>query len=248
MLPSGRVTAALTNQRRREAVWSPAVFDGPGFWPIAGASERLRHHAAFPTVEQIDLALRDLAGVSFTRQEVLSKRERRREVQAPYDLEIARGCVPTREGSWHDLMNAVVWATFPRTKRTIHALQALEITRAREAGWVGRRTRKHDALAVLDEGGVVLVGAAGKLVVFGHALYEAAAIGGPRPLVRAMRVPSVVDPSDLEEVDRALVQILEGPDAPTSPKSLVALAPSSFELERDLASVPLATDQSIPGA
>ena len=206
------------------------MFDGPGFWPIASAARLLCSLSDFPTVEEIDRALKDLAGVSFTAQVALSKRQRRRAPPAPYDLAIARGSVPTREGSWHDLMNALVWATFPIAKRAIHALQAQEIESARAAGWTGRRTRKHDALAVLDEGGVLLVGPGSAQVVFGHALFEAVAIEGPRPLVRALRLPGEFDPRDLGAVDRALAGLLMSPDAPTSPKSLEALAPSAFEL------------------
>jgi hypothetical protein len=126
----------------------------------------------------------------------------------PYDTRIARdGVVPTREGNVHDAMNALVWATFPRAKRAVHERQARLVgapyghepaTRAR-----GVRSREHDALAMFDEGSVVLVVDDAKLVelsgavlarddraiaratacgeaigvLFGHALYEHLALG-----------------------------------------------------------------------
>jgi hypothetical protein len=87
--------------------------------------------------------------------------------RAPYDASIVeRGEVPSREGSWHDLFNALVWATFPRAKLALHRRQH-RLTRAhltlRAAGPAA------DAVAMLDEGGVI-VDARGP-IVFGHALY-----------------------------------------------------------------------------
>ena len=42
-----------------------------------------------------------------------------------YDARIAlERVVPTRARSWHDLLNALVWATFPRAKLALHARSA----------------------------------------------------------------------------------------------------------------------------
>src|SRR6185369_15454776 len=42
-----------------------------------------------------------------------------------YDGRIAlHAQVPTRAGSWHDLLNALCFATFPASKRALHARQA----------------------------------------------------------------------------------------------------------------------------
>lgn len=110
----------------------------------------------------------------------------------------ATGGVPTRcdsAGVWHDLFNAVVWLTFPRTKARLNALQARSI--ATEG--VGRgRGRLRDAATLLDENGALLLtrddalvsalrrfdwqalfvvdrarfGSAVEVVVFGHALLD----------------------------------------------------------------------------
>jgi hypothetical protein len=64
-----------------------------------------------------------------------------------------RGLVPTRADNWHDLFNALVWLTFPRTKA---ALNARHIG-AREAGDANRaRGRLGDALTHFDECGTIV--------------------------------------------------------------------------------------------
>jgi len=65
------------------------------------------------------------------------------------------GQVSTRENSWHDLFNALVWARFPHLKATLNALHCREI-RSKP----GRhRGRLRDALTLLDECGVILASA-----------------------------------------------------------------------------------------
>jgi hypothetical protein len=72
----------------------------------------------------------------------------------PYELRIFRdGTVPTRPGSWHDLFNALVWLSFPRTKAVLNRLHVAEIERlagARERGPV------RDVLTLFDESGLVM--------------------------------------------------------------------------------------------
>jgi hypothetical protein len=169
----------------------------PLFWPIAGAFERLAQEtdgdgSAFPQPETIDAALGGVAGIRFERQRPVSRRRRRpRDPLSMYDARIAReGCVPTRPGSWHDLMNALVWATFPRAKRALHQRQHGLVVPA-SPGESARRPRELDALALFDEGGLVVTRAPGAsaaptevelaseieagratAIVFGHAIYE----------------------------------------------------------------------------
>jgi DUF3025 family protein len=60
------------------------------------------------------------------------------------------GEVPTRPESWHDLFNALVWMTLPRTKAALNRrhFQALQSEQ-------GRRGPLRDALTLFDESGVV---------------------------------------------------------------------------------------------
>ena len=93
-----------------------------------------------------------------------------------------RGTVPTRRDNLHDLLNALVWARFPRAKHAL-SLRQVALARARDAVVGPRvRTREQDACAMVDEGGMV-VGPA-RRAIFGHAALEDAILGrGLRPFV-----------------------------------------------------------------
>ncbi len=54
--------------------------------------------------------------------------------------------------NWHDLFNACIWLTFPKTKRVISELHV-----ALGAGEANRRPRRRDVLTLFDESGVLLV-------------------------------------------------------------------------------------------
>jgi hypothetical protein len=202
----------------------------PLFAPLAAAIEALsaamaEDDSSFPQPETIDAALGGRAGIRFERQRPVSRRRRGpRDPGAMYDARISReGCVPTRPGSWHDLMNALVWATFPQAKRALHQRQYGLVVPA-APGESARRPRELDALALLDEGGLVVMGqsslavagedelaralAAGEATafVFGHAIYEGIVLGRPAPLASVVCVegsaPSVA------AADRALAAVV----------------------------------------
>ena len=63
------------------------------------------------------------------------------------------GEVSTREKSWHDLFNALVWSRFPRLKVAMNAVHFRELDSGRE----GRRGKCRDALTLFDESGVIVV-------------------------------------------------------------------------------------------
>jgi len=65
--------------------------------------------------------------------------------------------VPTRERSWHDLFNALVWLQFPNTKTLLNTLHMLDIA---EYG-VHPRTSRRNRITHFDECGVVLAMEAG---------------------------------------------------------------------------------------
>lgn len=188
-----------------------APFDSGAFASVAPYAERLAHAPRFPTVGELDAALRDRLRLAppITLEPQVKIRRRRRPVDrdALYEVRIElHRRLPTREGSWHDLANALVWAAFPRAKRALaaHAC-ALLLARLPEAATrlPGARTPEQDAIAMLDEGGVVLLcearhvpaaraaheaGDAAALarlrdeghvfpLVFGHALLEHVALG-----------------------------------------------------------------------
>ncbi len=81
---------------------------------------------------------------------------------------VVRREVPTRDGSPHDLLNAIVWATFPRAKLALHTrFHAAEASRS-----VPGRTRFQDRLTLLDEGAALRSEDGGPAWLFGHAILE----------------------------------------------------------------------------
>jgi len=72
----------------------------------------------------------------------------------PYETHIhASGQVSTRNGSWHDLFNALVWCRFPRLKAAMNAVHFREYQHNRGTG----RGTVRDALTLLDESGAIVV-------------------------------------------------------------------------------------------
>jgi hypothetical protein len=70
-----------------------------------------------------------------------------------YESRIAElGLVATRLGSWHDLLNALIWLRYPQLKSALNARQVAEIALI----GVKQRTRAQYALTHFDEAGVIV--------------------------------------------------------------------------------------------
>ena len=176
---------SLHAQRRREIPFDPRFTErDPLLWPLARAASTFAAETDWPDVRSYARAFAGDPVVRFEPARPASRR--RREPPNPaalYDARITRDrCVPTRPGSWHDFLNALVWATFPRAKLALHErqLQAmLSRMNPRARTLPASRSREHDALALLDEGGAVVLedGPRREPVLFGHALYEGLVLG-----------------------------------------------------------------------
>lgn len=109
-----------------------------------------------------------------------------------------KGEVPTRENNWHDLLNALVWFTFPKSKAAINLRHYQALTEEVERGTRSQRGAVRDTNTLLDESGVIVACADSELAallrnfqwkelfwqrraqvqanmgffVFGHGLYE----------------------------------------------------------------------------
>jgi hypothetical protein len=111
----------------------------PGdFFPGAGSLERLlpprtssRNGSAIRFVSAVDLP-----GVDYERHI------------------FETGQVSTRENSWHDLFNALVWCRLPRLKAAMNGLHYENLDDDQGGG----RGRLRDALTLLDESGVIVSG------------------------------------------------------------------------------------------
>ena len=91
------------------------------------------------------------------------------------------------------------------------------------------RTRELDALALLDEGGVVLLaGDPASAVVFGHAIYESLALGIPPAVVAAIELDpgacggcaGMERAAVLAAIDEALAQVVEDGTRLCTPEEL----------------------------
>ncbi len=118
--------------------------------------------------------------------------------ERPYEHAVyADGEVATRADNWHDFLNALVWAAFPRAKAALNARHINEIAQRDRAGQRARGAVR-DALTQFDECGMVVIGseraplealarhewlgalwhgsaqlmATSRFVLFGHATYD----------------------------------------------------------------------------
>lgn len=109
------------------------------------------------------------------------------------------GEVQTRRENWHDLLNALVWLTYPKAKAAINARHYFALTDA-AADSSSQRGAVRDTNTLIDESGVIVVHSDGELAgllrnfqwrelfwnrreqlrekmgfyIFGHGLYEKA--------------------------------------------------------------------------
>lgn len=190
--------------------WERPDFDGrfferhEEFWPIAGAAARFADHADWPTVVEYNELT---TAVRFEESPPKRKREPGPVDRTTlYDARIVNeGIVPTRPRMWHDYLNALVWATFPQAKLALHRRQHAAIERWIPPGATqlpNARTREQDALALIDEGGVLIC--EDRTFFFGHALFEGLVFGQPAMISRGvgLAVPS-------EGADAALAAMLD---------------------------------------
>jgi hypothetical protein len=158
-------------------------------WPTRQALQDLLARGGDPVTTRSGLPLR-----------LVPAGGRMRSFEERYEARIhLRGEMVFRDRNWHDLLNVLVWLTFPRAKAALNArhFQALEAQRAAGAA---NRGPAQDALTLFDEGGVIVVSRDKELLgllaewrwkelfwgnrarlqarmhflLFGHALYEKA--------------------------------------------------------------------------
>ncbi len=203
--------------------FQPRFFEkDPRFWPIAAAASAFRDHTDWPEVSDYTLAFAAAGrapSVVFELQPPKPRRTRKYadgtsaggniiDIDAGYDgrITLARR-VPTRARQWHDFLNAMVWATFPAAKAALHARQYAvlrEHVPTAATRMPNARTREHDALALMDEGGVIAF--RDKAFIFGHALYEGMVLGGRAMIARAWETD--VPFTTLQDADLALARSL----------------------------------------
>lgn len=196
-----------------------ATFDGRFFerhaacWPLARAAATFAARTEWPEPIEYGTAFEGNGPVRFEPAPVKRKRPRGEPIIRTelYDAKIVQArIVPTRPRMWHDFLNALVWATFPRAKLALHARQHRAIERWLPPGATqlpNARTRELDALALVDEGGVLLLelGDRSVSILFGHALFEGLVLGQRAMVARAV----VLDARErAAEADRGAAALL----------------------------------------
>lgn len=132
--------------------------DSRVFAPYQDLTISLMDYESWPLCEDLNRWASALEGVEMPVSFVPPSETKLADDQlAPYDQVITeKRCVRTRERHWHDLMNALLWAAFPKAKWALHERQHHEVQRMRTNG-ESNRSPMHDTLAMLDEGGVLAI-------------------------------------------------------------------------------------------
>lgn len=209
------------SDRIRKVRWERPRFDGrfftrhEDFWPIEKAASRFADYEDWPDVSEYNVAD---APVRFEEAPIKRKRPPGEIVRAElYDARIVNDrVVPTRPRMWHDFLNALVWITFPKAKLALHRRQHAAIEKWIPPGATqlpNARTREQDALALIDEGGVLLV--AGRTMFFGHALFEGLIFEQLAMISRGVRLSG-----SIEEADAELASLLDDAARFQSPDEL----------------------------
>lgn len=193
-MPGDAPPRSLRHVRQSRSTFDACFFERHSdFWPIARAASCFGDRADWPDVTEYGRAFEVEPPVRFEPAPVSRRRPAGPIVRADlYDAMITlRRIVPTRSRMWHDYLNALVWATFPRAKLAFHRRQHVAIERWIPAGATqlpNARTRELDALALVDEGGVLVLdeGDRQTAMIFGHALFEGLVLGQPAMVARAV--------------------------------------------------------------
>ena len=184
--------------RQGDARFDPRFFERSElFWPIARAASVFASEEDWPDVSRYAEAFRCAPAREPGAMKFVAAPPRRRRPAGPVEREelydaviVRRRAVPTRPRMWHDYLNALVWATFPRAKLALHTRQHAAIEAWLPPGATqlpNARTRELDALALVDEGGVLIVEVEATTVpvVFGHAIYEGLVFDQPAMAARS---------------------------------------------------------------
>jgi hypothetical protein len=155
---------------RHQLGWDPRFVErSPWLWPLARAARALEGLSDWPRLATLDALYAELTARLSPAEPLrfvdnVRKQDKRVAgqvvIDALYDTRVTlHREVPTRECDWHDLFNALCFATFPRAKRALHQRQYAALARRLADAppkLPSARTREQDALTLFDEGGVAI--------------------------------------------------------------------------------------------
>lgn len=143
-----------------------ALLSSPFFIPLYAAISRFGN--GFPTLQECNaqlagfepaIALHSGKTLRFVPQEY---------GKLPFEAQYEPRCylkgeVPHRENNWHDLLNALVWLTFPKAKAAINLRHYRAQTSEAKEPADSQRGVVRDTNTLLDESGVIVVSADAEL-------------------------------------------------------------------------------------
>jgi hypothetical protein len=184
--------------------WDPRFFErSPMFEPLRSGAQTLRC-AHWPALADLPRMLDEreppIATASGARLSFVEQGRKSPLLEHKYEARVyLKGEVQVRAASWHDILNALVWTTFPRSKAALNERHYRALLEQDAAG-AENRGPVRDAMTLFDEGGVIVAAADDELLrqlrefrwkelfwrnrtrvetamgfyLFGHALYEKA--------------------------------------------------------------------------
>ena len=184
------------------SAWDPDFSSrSPMFAPLhEAAAELARERWPEPNEYQCLAARRNVTNAAGTPVRFVPQGRRPVCFEHGYEPRIfLRGEIQLRPCNWHDLLNALVWLTYPRAKAALNSRQYAALCEQQRRG-APNRGPEQDALTLFDEGGVIVacsdaeladllvgfewkrlfwqrrdqVSSRMRFYVFGHALYEKA--------------------------------------------------------------------------
>jgi len=136
------------------------ILKATAFEPLHPVIARM-DQAHFPTLQECNALLRahrpsikvhNGTALTFVPQEY-----GKLEFEAQYEPRCyLKGEVPTRADNWHDLLNALVWLTFPQAKAAINGRHYAALTQSALPEGKSERGAVRDAITLLDESGVIV--------------------------------------------------------------------------------------------
>jgi hypothetical protein len=224
---------------RRNRVWRAEVFAAEQYCEYRGATE-LTKLRDWPTAEQLTAIFRDSLDLVAIKGFSLSPPKPRRRTKSPrkhqdfYEpsIYLTRN-IPTRFADWHDLCNAMIWGSFPRSKHSLNILQTQLFCHANPEPimQLANRSRAQDILTMLDEGAcLVWKDASGNLhrTIFGHGALECLIYDSNDFVPMDIHIESpIVEDNTITSLDLALADYLErlgsqlvDPTGPTPTRSM----------------------------
>ncbi len=148
--------------------WNPAVLlQSPLFAPLHPVLARLEN-SDFPSLECCNTLLAACQPPITVQRDLPLRFVPQERGKLSFETQYEPRCylngeVQMRADNWHDMLNALVWLTFPKSKAAINARHYHALTNVPDAAPQSQRGEVRDMTTLFDESGVVVVCAAEEL-------------------------------------------------------------------------------------